>query len=87
MCWNCRGAGNREFLCKMIEMMKEFRPSIVVLLKPRISGLTANDVCAKLGRRRWIHSEAAGFNSGIWRCGKRDDRFETEGGEQILPPL
>lgn len=46
--------------------MKEVRPRIVVLLEPWISGITADEVCAKLGRRNWIHSEAVGFSGGIW---------------------
>lgn len=66
MCWNCRGAGNRDFLCEMREMMKEFRPSIVALLEPQISGSTVDEVCAKLGRKSWIRSEATGFSGGVW---------------------
>lgn len=48
--WNCRGAGSNCFLCEMKELMKEHRPSIVILLKPRISGDKADGVCKKLGR-------------------------------------
>lgn len=66
MCWNCRGSGNKDFLGKMRELLKEHGLTIVVLLEPTISGLTANGVCQKLGRRSWIRSKAAGFSGGIW---------------------
>lgn len=66
LCWNCRGAGSKDFMREMRELMNEVRPAIVVLLEPRISSLTADAVCAKLGRRRWIQSEATGFSGGIW---------------------
>lgn len=66
MCWNCRGAGNRDFLCEMKELLKEHRPSIMVLLEPRISGDIEDEVCRKLGKKRWLRLEAAGFSGGIW---------------------
>lgn len=64
--WNCRGAGSREFLCEIKELMKEHHPSILILLESRISGATADGVCKKLGMRSWIRSKARGFSGGVW---------------------
>lgn len=63
--WNCRGAGSKGFTCKIKELMKEHRLSIVILLEPRISGDSADVVCKKLGLRCWIRSEAIGFSRGV----------------------
>lgn len=51
--------------CKMREIMKEHRPQVLILLKPRISGDTADVVCKKLGKK-WIRSETARFSGGVW---------------------
>lgn len=64
--WNCRGAGSREFLREIKDVMKEHRPSIVVLLDPHVSGVTADLVCEKLRLKKWVRSEAFGFSGGIW---------------------
>lgn len=50
----------------MKEILKEHRSLVVILLEPRISGDTAEDMCKKLGKDRWIRSEAAGFSGGVW---------------------
>lgn len=50
--WNCRGAGDREFEVEMKYLLKEYRPQMIVLLEPRISGSTADLVSRKLGKKR-----------------------------------
>lgn len=59
--WNCRGAGSHEFLQEIKDVMKEHRPSIAVLLEPRISGATADAVCEKLRLGKWTRSEVFGL--------------------------
>lgn len=63
MSLSCRGAGSREFIR---EMMMEYLPSIIVLIEPQINGEPTNVVCKRLGKRKWIRSEAFGFSGGIW---------------------
>lgn len=46
--------------------MRGFRPKIVILLEPRISSASADCVCKKLGKKRWVRSEANGFSGGVW---------------------
>lgn len=56
---------SKGFLCKLKEVMKEYQPSIIVLLEPRISEAMADEVCKKIGKKMWIRSEARGFSGGI----------------------
>lgn len=39
---------------------------MIILLEPWISSYTADRVCKRLGRTRWIQSEVAGFSYGVW---------------------
>lgn len=66
MSWNCRGAGSREFVREMKEMVKEHMPPNIVLMEPRISGDTADDVCMRLGKNKQIQFEAFRFSDGLW---------------------
>lgn len=73
LCWNCRGAGNKDFLREILDLIRSYNPSIVVLLEPRISGSGANDVCKRLGKTHWIRSEADGFSGGgVWLLWNED---------------
>lgn len=64
LCWNCRGARGREFECEMKELMREYKPKIVVLLELRVSGEMMDRVCQRLGKKRSVRSEAIGFSGG-----------------------
>lgn len=66
VCWNVRGAGSKEFMREMKEIMKAHRPMVVILLEPRISGAAADVVRKEMGKGRWIRSEAVGFSGRIW---------------------
>lgn len=72
-CWNCREAGNSSFLRNAKELMKLYRPKILAVLEPRISGNTAQKVCKKLGRKNWCLVEAEGFSKEIWVLWDGDD--------------
>lgn len=65
ICWNCREARSRKFLCKMKDLIKEYCPRVIILLEPRISSAIADDVCTKLGKRNWARSYADGFNGRV----------------------
>lgn len=65
ICWDCRGAKRGGFLRKIKEMIRAHQPMVIVLLEPRIGREVAGVICKK-GGKVWIHSEADGFNGGIW---------------------
>lgn len=57
---------SKEFVVEMKELLRAFKPKIVILIEPRISGEAADKVCKCLGRKSWIRAEERGFCGGIW---------------------
>lgn len=66
LCWNYLGDGSKEFKLEMKHLMSEQRPMVLILIEPKVSGVMADRVCRKLGKKRWARSEAFGFSRGIW---------------------
>lgn len=66
LCWNYRGAKNDEFHREMKEMIKVYRPLIIILLETRTSGDVGDGVCKQRGKSEWVRSKANGFSRGIW---------------------
>lgn len=66
LCWNCRGASNKEFLHEMRELTRQHRPTKLILHEPMISGMTVMKVCSSLKKTHWVCPEVEGFSDGIW---------------------
>lgn len=66
---NYRGAGNKEFLREILEWRRIYKPAVIALSEPRISGSMADEVCEKLGKTHWIRSEAEGSTEVFGFCG------------------
>ncbi|CAN1191383.1 Putative ribonuclease H protein At1g65750 [Linum perenne] len=64
--WNCRGASHANFFTAFKSYLSDFCPNVVILVEPRISGITAAGVCDKLGFDGCFREEAVGFAGGIW---------------------
>lgn len=62
ICWNCPGTNNGQFLREIKEMIRSYKPLVLILLEPKVSGLVADEVCYKIGFNRWCRSEAGGFS-------------------------
>ncbi|CAN1132936.1 hypothetical protein LINPERHAP2_LOCUS7351 [Linum perenne] len=46
--------------------MTKFKPEVVILIEPRVSGIIADRVCQQLGFEEVRHVETIGFSGGIW---------------------
>lgn len=55
----------------MKELLRAYRPVIVILLESKVSGDMADGFCRKLGMNRWVRLKAEGFSSGILMLGMR----------------
>lgn len=64
--WNIQGAGSKDKVRTIKEMVRLHKPHILGLLEPKISGSKANEVCKQLGFEDWVRVEALGFSGGIW---------------------
>lgn len=72
---------------KMLDMMRGYNPTLMVLLEPRISGAGASEVCRRLRKTQWIRSEADGFSGGVWLPWNEDSiKIELLNVSQILHP-
>ncbi|KAK8697436.1 hypothetical protein V6N13_113585 [Hibiscus sabdariffa] len=64
--WNVQGFGDWRFLPATKQVLRDYKPDIVVFVKPRISGRRADSVIASLGFPHSHRVEAAEFSGGIW---------------------
>lgn len=64
--WNCQGAAANKFHTVLRSFIQGYKPDVVVLVEPRISGLHADKVVKKIGLPRSHRVEANGFSGGIW---------------------
>lgn len=66
LCWKYRGAGSNEFELELKQLMRGYRPRVIILSEPQIDGETIERVCKRLGKKHWARSEALGFSWGVW---------------------
>lgn len=64
--WNIQGIGNEKSSRILKDVIKRNKPSLVVILEPRISSNLANKAISKLKFDNSRRIEARGFSSGIW---------------------
>lgn len=64
--WNCQGAASRDFYRVFMDMIRSFKPMLVGLLEPKVSGSNADVLCRRFGFDQWVRVEAVGFSGGIW---------------------
>lgn len=69
--WNSRGAKSVGFLKEVKEFMRLYKPMIIALIQPKISGVEADAVCKRLGKSHWARSESEGFSRAILLFGMR----------------
>ncbi|XP_019157557.1 PREDICTED: uncharacterized protein LOC109154147 [Ipomoea nil] len=63
--WNCQGAASRKFYRTLKQFLSVYKPVILCLLEPKVSGVQADSICSRLGIEEWLRVEAFGF-TGIW---------------------
>ena len=66
MYWNVQGAASSNFCRAFRTIVNNYKPSLVVLREPSISGSKADEFIKKSGFDNSYHVEAVGFSGGIW---------------------
>ncbi|KAL8150347.1 hypothetical protein V2J09_020155 [Rumex salicifolius] len=64
--WNVQGAGSREFMITLKELIRIHNPAILVMVETRLSGRQADKVRDTIGFDGVARAEAIGFQGGIW---------------------
>ena len=66
MFWNVKGATLLVFYRFFGSLIKNYKPVMVVLLEPGISGYKADDFIKRISFDKSPRVEATGFSEGIW---------------------
>ena len=76
MFWNSQGAASPSFCRSFSILVQNYKPSLVVLMEPPISGYKADHFIKRSGFDNSFWVEAEGFSGGIWVLWK--DIFQVE---------
>ncbi|KAJ4828944.1 hypothetical protein Tsubulata_007388 [Turnera subulata] len=61
-----RGAGKKQFRNRVKDLVREYKPTILVVVEPRISGTKADRIIRRLGFSNSHRVEARGYAGGLW---------------------
>lgn len=66
MVWNVQGAGNRNFVSALKEVVREHKPNVIALVETHMAGTQAQKIATILGYMGHTRVDAMGFSGGIW---------------------
>lgn len=66
MVWNVHGAGSREFLAVLRELIRTHKPTVLALVETHMGGERAMKIASVLGYHGHTRVDARGFSGGIW---------------------
>jgi len=64
--WNVRGAASKSFIRNTKNLIATYKPCVLIIAEPRISGDNANRKIRSLGFQHFVKTDACGFSGGIW---------------------
>ena len=71
--WNCRGALGMEFKKRVLEMIVNHFPFILIITETRVSGDHAAKISEDLPFDGFFTTETIGYTGGLWLLWKRDE--------------
>ena len=66
MFWNCQGVSSKGFHRTFKGFVKNYTPTMVAILEPKVSGIRADNFIRSSGFARSHRVKAVGFSRGIW---------------------
>lgn len=66
ICWNCRGTDNKGFVGLIMDLMKEYDASLIILLETHAPKAKAESIARRAGLDGLIVQDARGQSGGIW---------------------
>lgn len=66
MVWNVQGAGSRDFMNALREVVRTHKPSVLSLVETHMGGEHAMKIAKMIGYTGHIRVDAQGFSGGIW---------------------
>ncbi|XP_021737344.1 uncharacterized protein LOC110703873 [Chenopodium quinoa] len=72
MIWNVQGAGSREFMFALKEIIRVNKPNVIALVETHIGGAQAERIANIIRYNGHTRVDAQGFSSGIWVYWRRE---------------
>ena len=72
MVWNVQGAGSKEFVSVLKEIVRANNPNVIALIETHMGGEQALLIASKLNYSGHTRVDAMGFSGGIWIFWKPD---------------
>lgn len=72
MVWNVQGAGSREFMVTLREIIRVHKPTVLALIETHMGGDHAQRIATMIGYDGHTRVDAQGFSGGIWVYWKPD---------------
>ncbi|XP_075636523.1 uncharacterized protein LOC142608717 [Castanea sativa] len=64
--WNCRGPIRPNFVSSVMDLVRDFDPTILIVTKTRVGGSKAKEIIDRLPFDGAIHVDTVGYAKGIW---------------------
>lgn len=64
--WNCRRALNADFKMRVLEMLVNHQPSIMVITETRVGGDRARKIIEDLPFDGYFATDTIGYAGGLW---------------------
>ena len=71
--WNCRGALNMDFKTRVMEMVINHFPTIMILTETRVGGDRTAKIAESLPFDGFFATETIGYAKGLWFLWKKKD--------------
>ncbi|XP_021754992.1 uncharacterized protein LOC110720298 [Chenopodium quinoa] len=72
MIWNVQGAGSRNFVTNLKDLVKVNKPNVLALVETHMEGEQAVKIASILGYDGHTRTDAVGFSGGIWIYWRKD---------------
>lgn len=70
--WNIRGGGSKDFLRNIRELIRLYKPCVLVLVETRVQDSNAENLLTRIGYPNHTKVSTLGFAGGIWLLWKGD---------------
>lgn len=72
MVWNVQGAGNRNFIVTLKELVRINKPNVLVLVETHMGGAQAQKIASTLSYSGHTRVDTMGFSGGLWVYWKQE---------------
>ena len=64
--WNCRGALSPNFGCAVVDLVRDYSPTMMIVTETRVGGERAKVITDRLPFDGAIYADTMGYTGGLW---------------------